>query len=152
MIFDIFFCLVSLALQCKLKVLGADGFGRSDTREALRRFFEVDKEHVSRRSVSHLFFRTVSRCFHLPFFLYRINSCFLQSKVVRPRMKSEASKGRGCRPLWPCQARQNFCGCGQSSVPRQQSVCWRPILQFFCQWTFIPIPPECKAPLHRSLS
>eukprot|EP00440_Ansanella_granifera_P007758 gb/GFBE01008392.1/.p1 GENE.gb/GFBE01008392.1/~~gb/GFBE01008392.1/.p1 ORF type:complete len:1061 (+),score=316.68 gb/GFBE01008392.1/:1-3183(+) len=27
-------------------VLGADGFGRSDTREALRRFFEVDKEHV----------------------------------------------------------------------------------------------------------
>jgi len=28
-------------------VLGADGFGRSDTREALRRFFEVDKEHVA---------------------------------------------------------------------------------------------------------
>merc|ERR1712228_1117014 len=27
-------------------VLGADGFGRSDTRENLRRFFEVDKEHV----------------------------------------------------------------------------------------------------------
>lgn len=27
-------------------VLGADGFGRSDTREALRRFFEIDKEHV----------------------------------------------------------------------------------------------------------
>lgn len=51
-----FLCLVSLALQCKLKVLGADGFGRSDTREALRRFFEVDKEHVSRPSVSHLFF------------------------------------------------------------------------------------------------
>lgn len=54
-VFDIF-CLVSLALQCKQsKVLGADGFGRSDTREALRRFFEVDKEHVSRQSVSHLF-------------------------------------------------------------------------------------------------
>ena len=101
--------------------------------------------------VFHICFRTVSRCFQLPFFLYRINSCLFQSKVVRTRMKSEASKGRGCRPLWPCQARQNFCGCGQSSVPRQQSVCWRPILQFFCQWTFIPIPPECKAPLHRSL-
>mmetsp|Transcript_50348 Transcript_50348/g.120091 ORF Transcript_50348/g.120091 Transcript_50348/m.120091 type:complete len:1050 (-) Transcript_50348:438-3587(-) len=28
-------------------VLGADGFGRSDTRENLRRFFEVDKEHVA---------------------------------------------------------------------------------------------------------
>jgi len=26
--------------------LGADGFGRSDTRENLRRFFEIDKEHV----------------------------------------------------------------------------------------------------------
>jgi len=28
-------------------VLGADGFGRSDAREALRRFFEIDKEHVA---------------------------------------------------------------------------------------------------------
>lgn len=28
-------------------VLGTDGFGRSDTREALRRFFEVDREHVA---------------------------------------------------------------------------------------------------------
>lgn len=28
-------------------VLGADGFGRSDTREALRRFHEIDKEHVA---------------------------------------------------------------------------------------------------------
>src|SRR3954464_5208399 len=26
--------------------LGTDGFGRSDTREALRRFFEVDTPHV----------------------------------------------------------------------------------------------------------
>ena len=31
-------------------MLGADGFGRSDTRENLRRFFEVDKEHVTRLS------------------------------------------------------------------------------------------------------
>jgi len=31
----------------KYIVLGADGFGRSDTREALRRFFEIDKEHVA---------------------------------------------------------------------------------------------------------
>jgi len=28
-------------------VLGADGFGRSDTKEALRRFHEIDKEHVA---------------------------------------------------------------------------------------------------------
>ena len=26
--------------------LGTDGFGRSDTRKNLRRFFEVDKEHI----------------------------------------------------------------------------------------------------------
>jgi pyruvate dehydrogenase E1 component len=28
------------------QVLGTDGFGRSDTREALRRFFEVDWQHI----------------------------------------------------------------------------------------------------------
>jgi pyruvate dehydrogenase E1 component len=28
-------------------VLGTDGFGRSDTREELRRFFEVDRQHVA---------------------------------------------------------------------------------------------------------
>ena len=28
-------------------VLGTDGFGRSDTRKALRRFFEVDRHHVA---------------------------------------------------------------------------------------------------------
>ncbi|MGH2877513.1 MAG: hypothetical protein ACRDLV_14780, partial [Solirubrobacteraceae bacterium] len=27
-------------------VLGTDGYGRSDTREALRRFFGVDRHHV----------------------------------------------------------------------------------------------------------
>jgi len=28
-------------------VLGTDGFGRSDTRENLRRFFEVDRYHIT---------------------------------------------------------------------------------------------------------
>ena len=28
-------------------VLGTDGFGRSDTRRSLRRFFEVDAEHIA---------------------------------------------------------------------------------------------------------
>jgi pyruvate dehydrogenase E1 component len=28
-------------------VLGTDGFGRSDYRKALRRFFEVDRHHVA---------------------------------------------------------------------------------------------------------
>jgi pyruvate dehydrogenase E1 component len=34
--------------------LGTDGFGRSDTREALRRFFEIDAEHVAAAAVSAL--------------------------------------------------------------------------------------------------
>jgi pyruvate dehydrogenase E1 component len=29
-----------------LLALGTDGFGRSDTRKALRRFFEIDAEHM----------------------------------------------------------------------------------------------------------
>jgi pyruvate dehydrogenase E1 component len=29
------------------RVLGTDGFGRSDTRAALRRFFEVDRHYVT---------------------------------------------------------------------------------------------------------
>ena len=31
----------------RYSVLGTDGFGRSDTRENLRRFFEVDRHHVA---------------------------------------------------------------------------------------------------------
>jgi pyruvate dehydrogenase E1 component len=34
--------------------LGTDGFGRSDTREALRRFFEVDTGHVVVATLSGL--------------------------------------------------------------------------------------------------
>jgi pyruvate dehydrogenase E1 component len=35
-------------------VLGTDGFGRSDTREALRSFFEVDRYHVVVATLSAL--------------------------------------------------------------------------------------------------
>ncbi len=35
-------------------VLGTDGFGRSDTREALRRHFEVDAEHIALAALSAL--------------------------------------------------------------------------------------------------
>ena len=35
-------------------VLGTDGFGRSDTREALRRFFEIDAEHIVLAALSSL--------------------------------------------------------------------------------------------------
>ena len=34
--------------------LGTDGWGRSDTREALRRFFEVDAEHIVVATLSAL--------------------------------------------------------------------------------------------------
>jgi pyruvate dehydrogenase E1 component len=36
-------------------VLGTDGFGRSDTREALRRFFEVDAESIAIAALHALF-------------------------------------------------------------------------------------------------
>jgi pyruvate dehydrogenase E1 component len=36
------------------RTLGTDGFGRSDTREALRRFFEVDAEHIAAAVMSEL--------------------------------------------------------------------------------------------------
>jgi len=35
-------------------VLGTDGFGRSDTREKLRRFFEVDRQHITVAALSAL--------------------------------------------------------------------------------------------------
>jgi pyruvate dehydrogenase E1 component len=35
--------------------LGTDGFGRSDTREELRRFFEVDAAHIALAVLSALF-------------------------------------------------------------------------------------------------
>jgi pyruvate dehydrogenase E1 component len=34
--------------------LGTDGFGRSDTREALRRFFQVDADHIAAAALSEL--------------------------------------------------------------------------------------------------
>jgi pyruvate dehydrogenase E1 component len=36
------------------RILGTDGFGRSDTRENLRRFFEIDAEHVAMAMLSEL--------------------------------------------------------------------------------------------------
>jgi pyruvate dehydrogenase E1 component len=34
--------------------LGTDGYGRSDTREALRRFFEIDAEHIAATTLAEL--------------------------------------------------------------------------------------------------
>ena len=34
--------------------MGTDGFGRSDTRAALRRHFEVDAEHIAWTTLVHL--------------------------------------------------------------------------------------------------
>ena len=33
-------------LDAPFTALGSDGFGRSDTRAQLRRFFEIDREHI----------------------------------------------------------------------------------------------------------
>jgi pyruvate dehydrogenase E1 component len=42
------------------RALGTDGFGRSDTREALRRFFEIDAEHIAATALAEL-----ARCGHI---------------------------------------------------------------------------------------
>ena len=36
------------------RTLGTDGFGRSDTREALRRFFEIDAESIAAATLAEL--------------------------------------------------------------------------------------------------
>jgi len=38
--------LISSYLSNSFTALGTDGFGRSDTRENLRKFFEIDKFHI----------------------------------------------------------------------------------------------------------
>jgi pyruvate dehydrogenase E1 component len=38
--------LIAEYVDAPLVTLGTDGFGRSDTRAAVRRFFEVDRQHV----------------------------------------------------------------------------------------------------------
>jgi len=46
--------LISRWVPAPFVPLGTDGFGRSDTREALRRFFEIDAEHVVVATLSAL--------------------------------------------------------------------------------------------------
>ena len=46
--------LVARWLPGPLTALGTDGFGRSDTREALRDFFEVDANHIVWSALSTL--------------------------------------------------------------------------------------------------
>jgi pyruvate dehydrogenase E1 component len=38
--------LIAAYVEAKCVALGTDGFGRSDTRGALRSFFEVDRRHI----------------------------------------------------------------------------------------------------------
>ncbi len=44
--------LIASYLQAPYTVLGTDGFGRSDTRAQLRRFFEVDRHHVALAAIA----------------------------------------------------------------------------------------------------
>ena len=38
--------MIAAYVDARFTTLGTDGFGRSDTRQALRAFFEVDRFHV----------------------------------------------------------------------------------------------------------
>ena len=44
----------ALGARAAVAALGTDGFGRSDTREALRRFFEIDAAHIAQAVVAGL--------------------------------------------------------------------------------------------------
>ena len=46
--------LISSHTNNKFLAMGTDGFGRSDTRKNLRKFFEVDKEHIVAYTLSAL--------------------------------------------------------------------------------------------------
>ena len=46
------------AIQAPYHVLGTDGFGRSDTRDALRNYFEINKEHIVYNSLLMLNMKT----------------------------------------------------------------------------------------------
>ena len=39
-------------VKADYSVLGTDGYGRSDTREALRSFFEIDRHHITATALS----------------------------------------------------------------------------------------------------
>jgi len=45
---------ISSYVEVPYTVLGTDGFGRSDTREKLRSFFEVDRHHIVVAALSSL--------------------------------------------------------------------------------------------------
>jgi pyruvate dehydrogenase E1 component len=45
---------IAMCIPGRLVAMGTDGFGRSDTREALRRHFEVDAEHIAWTTLVHL--------------------------------------------------------------------------------------------------
>jgi pyruvate dehydrogenase E1 component len=67
-------------LNGRLLALGTDGFGRSETRKALRRFFEVDAEHVVVASLFALF----------------------QQGLIDPGTVNKAIAEFGIRPDAPC--------------------------------------------------
>jgi pyruvate dehydrogenase E1 component len=46
--------LIAPHIDARYVVLGTDGFGRSDTRAALREFFEVDRHHVAVAAIAAL--------------------------------------------------------------------------------------------------
>lgn len=45
---------IAAFMPARMTILGTDGFGRSANRKALRRFFEVDRQHVAVAAIEAL--------------------------------------------------------------------------------------------------
>jgi pyruvate dehydrogenase E1 component len=46
--------LIRAWVKSRYVTLGTDGFGRSDTRKALRKFFEIDRKHIALGAIKAL--------------------------------------------------------------------------------------------------
>ena len=75
--------------------LGTDGFGRSDTREALRRFFEIDAAHVV---VAVLAALAADGTVEPPLVKDAIARYEHRPRRGRPRPPSTSTRGSGPRP------------------------------------------------------
>jgi len=71
--------LIAAYVEAPFTALGTDGFGRSDTRSALRRFFEIDRQHIVVAALDSL----------------------TQCGAIRREIVAEAIKRYGLHPLTP---------------------------------------------------
>ena len=86
--------LVGTYLQARYITLGTDGFGRSDTRRALRQFFEVDQQHVVLAALQAL-----SDCGELP--AERVTQAIASYGLARTSRRPGPARTNG-----PCDERE----------------------------------------------